>query len=222
MKRIGIVVFPGSNCDRDVHHVLNHDLKIPADLVWHANSKLSAYDSFVVPGGFSYGDHLRAGAIAAHTSAADELKKQAKNGRMILGICNGFQILVECGLLPGALVANKSLSFICRWTTIRVETNTTAFTSLFSFRQRVKIPIAHGQGRYIVDKQLLKSISKKNQVVFRYCEGNPNGSTDRIAAVCNEDRNVMGIMPHPERAPVFGAADEASLIFRSLWDHLTG
>jgi phosphoribosylformylglycinamidine synthase I len=222
MERIGIVVFPGSNCDRDVHRVLNHDLKIPADLVWHANSKLSSYDSFVIPGGFSYGDHLRAGAIAAHTPAVEELKKKANKGRMILGICNGFQILVECGLLPGALVTNKSLCFICGWTNIRVETNTTAFTSLLSLGQTIKIPIAHGQGRYIVDKQILASISKKNQVVFRYCQNNPNGSTDSIAAVCNEDRNVMGIMPHPERVPAFGIGHEASLIFRSLWDHLTG
>lgn len=220
MERIGIVVFPGSNCERDVHYVLNHNLNIPADFVWHGSSKLSTYDSFVIPGGFSYGDHLRAGAIAAHTPAADELRRLAKKGRTILGICNGFQILVECGLLPGALVTNKSLSFICRWTTLRVETNTTAFTSLFNLNQTIKIPIAHGQGRYIVDDQLLRSILKNDQVVFRYFMDNPNGSTDFIAAVCNEDRNVMGIMPHPERAPVNESGQEASLIFYSLWNHL--
>ena len=221
MERIGIIVFPGSNCDRDIHHVLNYGMRIPAELVWHASSKLPQYDSYVIPGGFSYGDHLRAGAIAAHTPAVDELKKQAKKGRTILGICNGFQILVECGLLPGALVTNKSLTFICRQTTLRVETNTTIFTSLFKKDQTVKIPIAHGQGRYVADQQLLKSISRKNQVLFRYFMDNPNGSTDCIASVCNEEGNVMGIMPHPERAPVHGSGHEASLIFRSLWNHLT-
>ncbi len=221
MERIAIVVFPGSNCDRDVHYVLNHNLNIPADLVWHASTKISLYDSFVIPGGFSYGDHLRAGAIAAHTPAVDELKRQAKKGRTILGICNGFQILVECGLLPGALVTNKNLSFICKWTSIRVETNTTIFTSLFDLNQVFKIPVAHGQGRYVIDQQLLRSISKKNQVVFRYFMDNPNGSTDCIAAVCNEEGNVMGIMPHPERVPVIGSGHEASLIFRSFWNYIT-
>lgn len=220
MARIGIVVFPGSNCDRDVHYILNNVLKIPADFVWHTDSKLGAYDSVIIPGGFAYGDRLRAGVIAAHTPVAIELKKMAKGGRTILGICNGFQILVECGLLPGALVMNNSLSFVCRWTTIQVDNNNTPFTSLFKRNQTFKIPIAHGEGRYVADGRLLKSILRNNQVVFRYFKDDPNGSVDHIAAVCNEEGNVMGIMPHPERAPVNRSFDEASMIFRCLSTYL--
>ncbi|MFY9798107.1 MAG: phosphoribosylformylglycinamidine synthase subunit PurQ [Candidatus Nitrosopolaris sp.] len=218
--KIGIVVFPGSNCDRDVHHILNNVLHIPSQYVWHTDRNLSAFDSLIIPGGFAYGDRLRAGAIAAHSPAANELKKMAKDGRIILGICNGFQILVECGLLPGALVKNNSLSFVCRETTIKVENNNTVFTSLFKRNQTIKIPIAHGEGRYIADNRLLKSILKKKQVVFRYFNDDPNGSADHIAAVCNEEGNVMGIMPHPERALVRGYSDEASMIFRSISTYL--
>lgn len=220
MARIGIVVFPGSNCDRDVHFILNTLLKIPAEFVWHSDSKLSGFDAVIIPGGFAYGDRLRAGAIAAHTPAAIGLKKMAKEGRKILGICNGFQILVECGLLPGAFVMNNSLSFVCRWTTIKVDNINTAFTSLFKRNQTIRIPIAHGEGRYVAGGQLLKSILRNNQVVFRYFKDDPNGSVDNIAAVCNKQGNVMGIMPHPERAPVNGFSDEASKIFRSLSTHL--
>ena len=220
MARIGIVVFPRSNCDRDVHFILNTLLKIPAEFVWHSDSKLSGFDAVIIPGGFAYGDRLRAGAIAAHTPAAIGLKKMAKEGRKILGICNGFQILVECGLLPGAFVMNNSLSFVCRWTTIKVDNINTAFTSLFKRNQTIRIPIAHGEGRYVAGGQLLKSILRNNQVVFRYFKDDPNGSVDNIAAVCNKEGNVMGIMPHPERAPVNGFSDEASMIFRSLSTYL--
>jgi phosphoribosylformylglycinamidine synthase I len=220
MARIGIVVFPGSNCDRDVHFILNTVLKMPAELVWHTDNKLLGFDSVIIPGGFTYGDRLRAGAIAARTPVAIGLKKMANEGRIILGICNGFQILVECGLLPGALVMNNSLSFVCRWTTIKVYNINTAFTSLFKRNQTIRIPIAHGEGRYVADVQLLKSIIKNNQVVFRYFKDDPNGSVDHIAAVCNKEGNVMGIMPHPERAPVKGFYDEASMIFRSLSAYL--
>lgn len=220
MARIGIVVFPGSNCDRDVHFILNTVLKMPAELVWHTDNKLLGFDSVIIPGGFTYGDRLRAGAIAARTPVAIGLKKMANEGRIILGICNGFQILVECGLLPGALVMNNSLSFVCRWTTIKVHNINTAFTSLFKRNQTIRIPIAHGEGRYVADVHLLKSIIKNNQVVFRYFKDDPNGSVDHIAAVCNKEGNVMGIMPHPERAPVKGFYDEASMIFRSLSAYL--
>jgi phosphoribosylformylglycinamidine synthase subunit PurQ / glutaminase len=219
MARIGIVVFPGSNCDRDVHHILNNVLHIPSHYVWHTDSNLSTFDSLIVPGGFAYGDRLRAGAIAAHSPAAKGLKKLAKDGRIILGICNGFQILVECGLLPGALVKNNSLSFVCRETTIKVENNNTVFTSSFKKNQTIKIPIAHGEGRYIADNRLLKTILKKRQVVFRYFNDDPNGSAGHIAAVCNEEGNVMGMMPHPERAVTRGSSD-ASMIFRSIYTYL--
>jgi len=220
MARIGIVVFPGSNCDRDVHFILNTLLKIPAEFVWHSDSMLLGFDAVIIPGGFAYGDRLRAGAIAAHTPAATGLKKMAKEGRIILGICNGFQILVECGLLPGAFVMNNSLSFVCRWTTIKVDNINTAFTSLFKRNQTIRIPIAHGEGRYVAGGQLLKSILRNNQVVFRYFKDDPNGSVDNIAAVCNKEGNVMGIMPHPERVPINGFSDEASMIFRSLSTYL--
>ena len=219
MARIGIVVFPGSNCDRDVHYILNHILHIPSHYVWHTDSNLSAFDSLIIPGGFAYGDRLRAGAIAAHSPAANGLKKMAKDGGIILGICNGFQILVECGLLPGALVKNNSLSFVCRETTIKVENNNTVFTSSFKKDQTIKIPIAHGEGRYIADNRLLKTILKKRQVVFRYFNDDPNGSAGHIAAVCNEEGNVMGMMPHPERAVTRGSP-EASMIFRSIYTYL--
>jgi len=219
MARIGIVVFPGSNCDRDVHYILNNILHIPSHYVWHTDSNLSAFDSLIIPGGFAYGDRLRAGAIAAHSPAANGLKKMAKDGGIILGICNGFQILVECGLLPGALVKNNSLSFVCRETTIKVENNNTVFTSSFKKDQTIKIPIAHGEGRYIADNRLLKTILKKRQVVFRYFNDDPNGSAGNIAAVCNEEGNVMGMMPHPERAVTRGSP-EASMIFRSIYTYL--
>jgi len=219
MARIGIVVFPGSNCDRDVHYILNYILHIPSHYVWHTDSNLSAFDSLIIPGGFAYGDRLRAGAIAAHSPAANGLKKMAKDGGIILGICNGFQILVECGLLPGALVKNNSLSFVCRETTIKVENNNTVFTSSFKKDQTIKIPIAHGEGRYIADNRLLKTILKKRQVVFRYFNDDPNGSAGHIAAVCNEEGNVMGMMPHPERAVTRGSP-EASMIFRSIYTYL--
>ncbi|MGC2573051.1 MAG: phosphoribosylformylglycinamidine synthase subunit PurQ [Candidatus Nitrosopolaris sp.] len=219
MARIGIVVFPGSNCDRDVHYILNNILHIPSPYVWHTDPNLSAFDSLIIPGGFAYGDRLRAGAIAAHSPAANGLKKMAKDGGIILGICNGFQILVECGLLPGALVKNNSLSFVCRETTIKVENNNTVFTSSFKKDQTIKIPIAHGEGRYIADNRLLKTILKKRQVVFRYFNDDPNGSAGHIAAVCNEEGNVMGMMPHPERAVTRGSP-EASMIFRSIYTYL--
>jgi len=219
MARIGIVVFPGCNCDRDVHYILNNILHIPSRYVWHTDSNLSAFDSLIIPGGFAYGDRLRAGAIAAHSPAANGLKKMAKDGGIILGICNGFQILVECGLLPGALVKNNSLSFVCRETTIKVENNNTVFTSSFKKGQTIKIPIAHGEGRYMADNRLLKTILKKRQVVFRYFNDDPNGSAGHIAAVCNEEGNVMGMMPHPERAVTRGSP-EASMIFRSIYTYL--
>jgi phosphoribosylformylglycinamidine synthase I len=197
--RIGIAVFPGSNCDRDVHHVLNNVIGVEADFIWHTKDHISGYDAMIIPGGFAFGDRLRAGIIAAQSPIVQEVKKMAKDGVPVLGICNGFQILVESGLLPGALMMNDSLRFICRWTKVEVMNNKTPFTSQFAPKQKFSIPIAHGEGRYVADSKILKALKEKNQIVLRYAGDNPNGSTHMIAAICNEDGNVMGMMPHPER-----------------------
>lgn len=198
--RIGIAVFPGSNCDRDVHYILNNTIGVEADFIWHTKHRISGYDAMIIPGGFAFGDRLRPGIIAAHSPIMQEVKRMAKDGLPVLGICNGFQILVECGLLPGALMMNDSLRFVCRWTNVQVTNNKTPFTSQFALRQKFGIPIAHGDGRFVADSKILKELKKKNQIVLRYTSDNPNGSTDLIAAICNEDGNVMGMMPHPERA----------------------
>ena len=198
--RIGIAVFPGSNCDRDVHHTLNNIIGVEADFIWHTQDRISGYDAMIIPGGFAFGDRLRPGIIAAHSPIMQEVKRMAKDGLPVLGICNGFQILVESGLLPGALMMNDSLRFVCRWTSVQVTNNKTPFTSQFALKQTFGIPIAHGDGRYVADSKILKDLKKKNQIVLRYASDNPNGSTDLIAAICNEEGNVMGMMPHPERA----------------------
>jgi phosphoribosylformylglycinamidine synthase len=225
--KIGIVVFPGSNCDRDVHSVLKNVLKVDTALVWHKSENISQYDAVVIPGGFSYGDRLRAGIIAAHSPIVAKIKQMAKDGVPILGICNGFQILVESCLLPGALMMNASLNFVCRWTTLRVDNNKTPFTSDFSRHETFQIPVAHGQGRYVVDEETLKDLKKNNQIVLRYSDDDPNGSTDLIAAICNSQGNVMGLMPHPERASENilcpqRSTNKALLIFKSLISYLTG
>jgi phosphoribosylformylglycinamidine synthase subunit PurQ / glutaminase len=224
--RIGIVVFPGSNCDRDVHSVLNNVLKVDADLVWHTSDNISQYDAVVIPGGFSYGDRLRAGIIAAHSPIVAKIKQMAKDGVPILGICNGFQILVESCLLPGALMMNDSLNFVCRWTTLTVENNKTPFTNFFSQHETFQIPVAHGQGRYMTDKKALRDLKKNNQIVLRYSGDDPNGSIELIAAICNPQGNVMGLMPHPERASESilspkRSTNKAILIFKSLISYLT-
>jgi phosphoribosylformylglycinamidine synthase I len=198
--RIGIAVFPGSNCDRDVHRILNNIVGIEADFIWHTKDRINDYDAVIIPGGFAFGDRLRPGIIAAHSPIMHEVKRMAKDGLPVLGICNGFQILVESGLLPGALMMNDSLRFVCRWLSVQVTNNNTPFTSEFSPKQIFDIPVAHGDGRYVADSKILKELKKKNQIVLRYTCDNPNGSTDLIAGICNEEGNVMGMMPHPERA----------------------
>ena len=198
--RVGIAVFPGSNCDRDVHHVLSKVIGLQADFIWHTKDHISGYDAMIIPGGFAFGDRLRAGIIAAQSPILLEVKRMAKDGVPVLGICNGFQILVESGLLPGALMMNDSLRFVCRWTKVEVMNNKTPFTSQFAPKQKFSIPIAHGEGRYVADSKILKDLKEKDQIVLRYAGDNPNGSTNMIAAICNEDGNVMGMMPHPERA----------------------
>ncbi|HUG96113.1 MAG TPA: phosphoribosylformylglycinamidine synthase subunit PurQ [Nitrososphaera sp.] len=224
MAKIGIAVFPGSNCDRDVHHVLNKVIGVPADFIWHTKDRITGYDAMIIPGGFAFGDRLRAGIIAAHSPIVQEVKRMAKDGMPVMGICNGFQILVESGLLPGALMMNDSLRFVCRWTEVEVKNNKTPFTSQFAPEQTFGIPVAHGEGRYMADSRILKELKKKNQIVLQYSNDDPNGSSDLIAAICNEEGNVMGMMPHPERASesilAGGVRNDAITIFRSLVSNL--
>ena len=217
--KVGVIVFPGSNCDRDMFHVLTDVFNLKAQYFWHEKGLPKDLDAIVLPGGFSYGDRLRAGVIAAHSPVIKDVKKMAEKGTPVLGVCNGFQILVESGLLPGVLLKNTSLNFMCQWTNLIVENNSTPFTNKLKLHQKIPIPIANGEGRYYVDESTLKQLKKKNQIVFRY-EETVNGSLDKIAGVCNEDGNVVGMMPHPERAtePEINPIDHkpSSLIFESL------
>ena len=221
--KVGVIVFPGSNCDRDMHHVLSDVFKLDTELVWHTQELPKNLDAVVLPGGFSYGDRLRAGVIAAHSPVISDIKKMAEKGMPILGVCNGFQILVEAGLLPGALLKNTSLNFMCKWTELIVKNNKTPFTNKFKLNQRIPIPIANGEGRYYADKETLKSLRKNNQIVFTYCE-EINGSSNNIAGICNKAGNVVGMMPHPERAaePIINPKNSkpSSMIFDSLLNNL--
>ena len=221
--KVGVIVFPGSNCDRDMYHVLSDVFKLDTELVWHTQELPKNIDAIVLPGGFSYGDRLRAGVIAAHSPVISDIKKMAEKGMPILGVCNGFQILVEAGLLPGALLKNTSLNFMCKWTELIVKNNKTPFTNKFKLNQRIPIPIANGEGRYYADKETLKSLRKNNQIVFTYCE-EINGSSNNIAGICNKSGNVLGMMPHPERAvePIINPKNSkpASMIFDSLLNNL--
>ena len=224
--KLGIVVFPGSNCERDVHHVLNDVIGISAQYVWHMEKSIDDYDALILPGGFSYGDRLRAGVIAAQSPIVEAIKKKAEEGLPILGICNGFQILVEAGLLPGALIKNVNLKFSCKWLEMEVLNVNTPFTNLFRVNDKISIPIAHGEGRYVIGDDKLHDLYENNQVVFKYKDQNPNGSTEMIAAICNEKGNVMGLMPHPERAsePILlpnQTKSNAGLIFLSLKNFLS-
>ena len=204
--KIAVIQFPGANCDLDAVHVLNNVINVEAHLIWHNHFKESHYDGVILPGGFTFGDYLRAGIIAAHSPALDEARVMLKDGRPIIGICNGFQILAEAEILPGALLKNDSLKFICKWIKIKVENNKTAFTTKMDKGDVLNIPIAHGEGRYYTDN--LKELIENEQIVFKYSnengeitdESNPNGSLESIAGVCNLDQNCIGLMPHPERA----------------------
>lgn len=224
--RTGIVVFPGSNCDRDVHHVLNDVMGIKAQYVWHTEKSIDEYDALILPGGFSYGDRLRAGVIAAQSPIVETIKKKAQEGLPILGICNGFQILVEAGILPGALVKNVKLKFSCKWLKMEVLNVNTPFTNMYRLNDEITIPIAHGEGRFVISNDKIPELEQNNQIVFKYKDQNPNGSTEMIAAICNKEGNVMGLMPHPERAsePILSpnqTKSNAGLIFRSLKNFLS-
>jgi phosphoribosylformylglycinamidine synthase len=221
MSNIGIIVFPGTNCDLDLFYVLKYLLKANVQLIWHTKDKIGNYDAIVLPGGFAFGDRLRAGIIAAHSPIIKEIKRMANDGVPTLGICNGFQILLESGLLPGALSVNYPAGFVCEWTEVEILNTNTPFTHKFKKSQRLEIPIAHGQGRYLADPKTIKNLRKKNQIVLKYCNGNPNGSLQKIAGICNEEGNVLGIMPHPERASEKvlvpnRASNNAILVFQSL------
>ena len=205
--RFGVVVFPGSNCEQDVVHAAEM-LGLSAGYVWHGDTDLSGYDAVVLPGGFSYGDYIRCGAVARFSPVMAEVVRFAERGGPVMGICNGFQILCEAHLLPGALLHNTSHQFICRNAFIRTETTNSLITSETAKGQVLMIPIAHGEGRFFASEETLKQLNDNDQVLFRYCDGdghvtdasNPNGSLQNIAGICNEGRNVFGMMPHPERA----------------------
>ncbi len=204
--RTAVIKFPGSNCDLDTLHVLRDVINVNAELVWHKDFQGGNFDAAVLPGGFSFGDYLRSGIIAAHSPAIDQIREMLENDKPIIGICNGFQILTEAQLLPGALLQNDSLKFICKWVAIRVDNNDTAFTNSMEKGSILNIPIAHGEGRYFTDK--IDELKENNQIVFSYVDergnatelANPNGSLENIAGVCNLEQNCLGLMPHPERA----------------------
>jgi phosphoribosylformylglycinamidine synthase subunit PurQ / glutaminase len=211
--KFGIVVFPGSNCDRDVAYVTQDLLSIPTRMVWHEETDISDLDVVVIPGGFSYGDYLRCGAIARFSPVMSKVKEHAERGKLVLGICNGFQILTEVGLLPGALVRNENLHFICDRVSLKVERTNLPWTQAYQNHQIVTFPIAHGEGRYHADTETLARLEANGQVVFRYHGTNPNGSMHDIAGICNEKGNVLGMMPHPERATdaILGGTDGLDL-----------
>ena len=208
MAKVAVIQFPGSNCDLDTLEVFKEKLKVPTDLIWHKQLQQDSYDGYVLPGGFSYADYLRAGAIAATSPSLKIIKQAADKRKPVLGICNGFQILVEAGILPGAVLRNSGLRFVCKWTKLRVETSRTLFTKHITQGQTLRIPIAHNEGRFFLNQEEMNLLEKNQQVVLRYVnendeatnEANPNGSTDNIAGICNPEGNVMGLMPHPERA----------------------
>ncbi|MCM3786733.1 phosphoribosylformylglycinamidine synthase subunit PurQ [Neobacillus mesonae] len=206
--KFAVLVFPGSNCDIDCFKAVEETVGQPVDYVWHTATDLSAYDCIIVPGGFSYGDYLRCGAISRFAPVMNEVAKAAEQGKYIIGICNGFQILTEAGLLPGALLRNTGMKFVCHDSVLKVENNNTPFTREYELGEEIVIPIAHGEGNYYCNEETLETLKANNQIVFTY-KNNPNGSLNDIAGVSNERGNVVGMMPHPERAvnEVLGTTD---------------
>jgi len=229
--KFGVVVFPGSNCDHDAFHAIGHVLKKPVEFIWHQSQDLHNCDVVILPGGFSYGDYLRTGAIARFSPVMKTVEEFARKGGLVLGICNGFQILLEAGMLPGAMMRNSGLRFICKHVHIRVEDTHSPFTCAAKLGQILTIPIAHSDGNYTCDEKTLAALEKNHQILFRYTTpggkddraGNPNGSTANIAGISNERRNVAGLMPHPERAvEQVLDSDDGLVIFRSMIEALVG
>jgi phosphoribosylformylglycinamidine synthase subunit PurQ / glutaminase len=220
--RFGVVTFPGSNCDFDCYNAVKRVLDEPVEFIWHADTTLHKFDCIIIPGGFSYGDYLRTGAIAHFANIMGAVKRFATKGGLVIGICNGFQILTEAGMLPGALQRNKSLQFICKNIHLTCENNKTPFTSKMKKGQVIRIPIAHGEGNYTADKETLKELVKNKQIIFKYCDekgratekSNPNGSMLNIAGICNKKRNILGMMPHPERCSesILGGIDGKKIL----------
>jgi phosphoribosylformylglycinamidine synthase I len=224
--KIGVVQFPGSNCDQDCLRALTDGLEFEADYLWHKETSVVAYDGIILPGGFSYGDYLRCGAIARFSPIMRAVVAAAQEGMPILGICNGFQILCEVGLLPGALIRNQSLLFVCQPVWIRVETSEAPCTRLLKRGQKLRLPVAHGEGSYIADEKTLNDLESKDQIIFRYVDSsgdptpaaNPNGSLRNIAGICNRQRNVVGMMPHPDRAwDARLGSEDGLLLLRSMF-----
>jgi len=223
--KFGILKFPGSNCDQDMYHVLANVMDQPVQYIWHKDTSLGNVDCVVVPGGFSYGDYLRTGAIARFSPVMNAVAKHAREGGFVIGICNGFQILCEAHLLPGALIRNRGLKFICEYVHVRVETTDSPFTNACKVSQILRIPIAHGEGNYFAEPEILQQLEQEDRILLRYCDksgevsvaANPNGSLDNIAGICNKTRNVFGLMPHPERASELElGSEDGVLIFESI------
>jgi phosphoribosylformylglycinamidine synthase subunit PurQ / glutaminase len=214
--KFGVIVFPGSNCDHDASYAVAHNLGQTAEFIWHSSTTLGAVDAVILPGGFAYGDYLRCGAIAKFSPVMGAVKRFAAEGGLVLGVCNGFQILVEAGLLPGALMRNRGLKFICREVRLTVGTTDSPFTNAALQKQMLRMPIAHGEGCYFAEAGTLDELEAEDRIAFRYVD-NPNGSLRNIAGVLNRERNVMGMMPHPERAsePLIGSSD-GLVVFRSM------
>jgi phosphoribosylformylglycinamidine synthase len=223
--KFGVIVFPGSNCDHDAYHVISKHVGQPVSFIWHRETELAEYDALIIPGGFSYGDYLRAGALASFSPVMSSVRDFAERGGLVLGICNGFQILCESGLLPGALIRNRDLHFVCQHVRVRVENADTPFTNELRRGQILSMPVAHAEGNYVCDDETLDELQREDRIIFRYCdaggsatpEANPNGARDNIAGICNRERNVVGLMPHPERAceDLLGSSDGRGL-FHSL------
>ncbi len=226
--KFGVVVFPGSNCDHDAYYAVKKVLGNEAEFLWHKDKDLQNSDVIILPGGFSYGDYLRTGSIARFSPIMDEVIKFANNGGIVIGICNGFQILLEAGLLPGVMIQNKSLKFICKDVTLKVENKNTIFTNTID-KNLLTIPVAHGDGNYFADEETLRELEDNDQIVFRYSssdgkiseEFNPNGSVSNIAGIVNKENTILGMMPHPERCcdPVLGKTDGAS-VFKSVVNNI--
>ncbi|MGG7621331.1 phosphoribosylformylglycinamidine synthase subunit PurQ [Bacillus coreaensis] len=214
--KFAVIVFPGSNCDIDMYHAIKDELGEEVEYVWHDATNLDGFDAILLPGGFSYGDYLRTGAIARFSNVMKEVVKAAEAGKPVLGVCNGFQILLEAGLLPGAMRRNESLKFICKNVELRVENNETMFSGSYKQGETIQIPVAHGEGNYYCDEETLARLKENKQIVFTYTN-NPNGSLEDIAGIMNEQGNVLGMMPHPERAvdELLGGADGVKL-FQSI------